>query len=473
MKIMKYYRRGAVLGLTMAEVMLLLIFCMVLIFSLINASLEETQISEIPHEWEELEDIELLKSNVSFMILENSKLQDELDELSRIRQDWELLIDNVGSQAEIITALKEEGGELRSQLKGKESEFNKLHENWQQLEKSMESQVESIAVLKQENGTLQEKIRVFEENVDKKDGEIARLEAENESLLEKLTGFEKKLEAKNDEIATMNKEMESINVKLSNEVENVEASDKKFATLEVEYNEMLAELDKLKRNSKLKDLDASAILDENRSLKSKVRRLETELKIQRRDVKDLNEVVEVLREDTKILNEQLAVGEHDWPPIINLSDETDKHLFEVGKAKVSENFKFELENKIARQVSNRAKEYDATVIEVIGHTDEQRISSNSTNLDAKLVEVIRGSVEPTELKFADNAGLGMARALTVAKILMDNKLLEGLTVLPLSGGQMIIPYDTLTNGQPGDIKERRRIEIRVRRPHRLDEEISK
>jgi len=38
-----------------------------------------------------------------------------------------------------------------------------------------------------------------------------------------------------------------------------------------------------------------------------------------------------------------------------------------------------------------------------------------------------------------------------------------VTVLPMSAAQLVIPGDTLTSGQAGDVKERRRIEIRIRR----------
>ncbi|RWC02459.1 MAG: hypothetical protein EOR03_29995 [Mesorhizobium sp.] len=41
--------------------------------------------------------------------------------------------------------------------------------------------------------------------------------------------------------------------------------------------------------------------------------------------------------------------------------------------------------------------------------------------------------------------------------------LDGFTILPMSGGQLIFPGDRLTDGaQRGDVKARRRIEIRVR-----------
>ena len=67
------------------------------------------------------------------------------------------------------------------------------------------------------------------------------------------------------------------------------------------------------------------------------------------------------------------------------------------------------------------------------------------------------------LEPADNAGLGLARAISVANVLRGNPALSGITVLPLSAAQLILPGDTLTVGQAGNVETRRRIEIRIRR----------
>jgi hypothetical protein len=64
---------------------------------------------------------------------------------------------------------------------------------------------------------------------------------------------------------------------------------------------------------------------------------------------------------------------------------------------------------------------------------------------------------------ADNAGLGLARATAVVRVLGSDERLKGYTLLPLSGGQLIGVDDRLTSGGGGDEPERRRIEIRLRR----------
>jgi len=60
---------------------------------------------------------------------------------------------------------------------------------------------------------------------------------------------------------------------------------------------------------------------------------------------------------------------------------------------------------------------------------------------------------------ADNAGLGLARAIAVAKVLKSVPALQRLPFCHV-GAQLILPDDTLPNGtQAGDVKSRRRIEI--------------
>lgn len=154
---------------------------------------------------------------------------------------------------------------------------------------------------------------------------------------------------------------------------------------------------------------------------------------------------------------------HEWPPIINLS-ETNGYFFRSGSAELSPSFRTALQGKTAEQIADIATRYDVDVIEIIGHTDEQRITGIISNLDGELAGVLAGDTSVKALRPADNAGLGLARAIAVSEVLKRVPALSGLTVLPMSGAQLILPDDTLTNGaQAGDIASRRRIEIRVRK----------
>ncbi|RWC23243.1 MAG: hypothetical protein EOS51_08225 [Mesorhizobium sp.] len=153
---------------------------------------------------------------------------------------------------------------------------------------------------------------------------------------------------------------------------------------------------------------------------------------------------------------------HRWPPIISLS-ELEGYNFKVGSAELSDTFIIKLREK-ASEIADTAKEYGVDIIEVIGHTDEQAMSGSVSNMDKGLKLVLDGKKPIGSLHPADNAGLGLARAISVAELLETMADLTGLTILPMSGGQLILPGDQLTDGaQSGDVKARRRIEIRVRK----------
>jgi len=109
-------------------------------------------------------------------------------------------------------------------------------------------------------------------------------------------------------------------------------------------------------------------------------------------------------------------GRHDWPPIINLS-EADGYYFAAGSADLTPDFGLALRTLVVARLLQIAEEFDVDVIEVFGHTDEQPVSNRVSNLDRNLPAVTLGLSEPGPLQWADNAGLGLARALAVVKVL--------------------------------------------------------
>jgi len=159
-----------------------------------------------------------------------------------------------------------------------------------------------------------------------------------------------------------------------------------------------------------------------------------------------------------------SVQGHKWPPIINLS-EAGGYYFDVGSAELSEEFKAALVDKVAPKILQIALEYpDVDVIEVIGHTDEQIIRRHFSNLDGMLIDALKtGNV--ASLVPADNAGLGISRAVAVVtRLLQDSRLQERFSrILPMSAAQLIQVDETLSQGSAGDVRERRRIEIRLRK----------
>lgn len=155
-------------------------------------------------------------------------------------------------------------------------------------------------------------------------------------------------------------------------------------------------------------------------------------------------------------------GEHNWPPIIILS-EADKYTFASGSADLSTDFKSALSSAVIDRLLQIIKKYDVNVVEVVGHTDEQSLLPRYSNLDKSLAPFVSGATAD-KLIPSDNAGLGFARAVSVVKVLSEDERLKGLSILPLSGAQMIDIGDKIsTANSHAPAEKRRRIEIRVRR----------
>jgi flagellar motor protein MotB len=165
---------------------------------------------------------------------------------------------------------------------------------------------------------------------------------------------------------------------------------------------------------------------------------------------------------------RLNTGEHDWPPIITLS-EAGGYFFATGKAELSADFERALQAKVIPDLLRLAARYGVDVIEVTGHTDEQPIMPRNSNLDQSLLPVLKGNGPISSLVPSDNAGLGLSRAVAVARIFIADPQIQAYRVLPMSGGQLIDVGERVTEGSKGDVKERRRIEIRLRRSQKAIE----
>ena len=153
---------------------------------------------------------------------------------------------------------------------------------------------------------------------------------------------------------------------------------------------------------------------------------------------------------------------HNWPPIINLS-EAGGYYFATGSAELTPSFATELRTLVTDKLLEIAEAYDVDVIEVIGHTDEQPVNRSASNLDRSLASVTTGGSAGV-LQWADNAGLGLARALSVVERLSADPRLKSFRILPLSAAQLINTDGRITHwDNHGDVRERRRIEIRMRK----------
>jgi outer membrane protein OmpA-like peptidoglycan-associated protein len=184
------------------------------------------------------------------------------------------------------------------------------------------------------------------------------------------------------------------------------------------------------------------------------------------------QVTSLIREGLQIQTasaKEGSKGRHDWPPIITLS-EADGHYFDTGIAVLKPDFRKDLSGPIIEQLLAIIRDYpDVNVIEVIGHTDEQPLVRRPSNLDELLMPVLRRKSQVKMLEPADNAGLGLARAVSVSQVLLqDERLSSRFAILPYSGAQLVNVNDSLVlSGIGGDVKERRRIEIRLRKSNRV------
>ena len=152
----------------------------------------------------------------------------------------------------------------------------------------------------------------------------------------------------------------------------------------------------------------------------------------------------------------------EWPPFFSLS-EAGGYYFESGKATLRPDFERKLRSSIIPALKKNIEEYGVDVVEVIGHTDEVPMVGQS-NLDQTLIRASANQLPTEALRSTDNAGLAIARAVAVVKILRANTRLSGVTILPLSGAQMIVPVDKVADGTANTSDQlRRRIEIRLRR----------
>lgn len=161
--------------------------------------------------------------------------------------------------------------------------------------------------------------------------------------------------------------------------------------------------------------------------------------------------------------ENARVGKKgEWPPFFNLS-EAGGYYFDSGKATLRPDFERKLRSQIIPLLRRNIDDYGVNVVEVMGHTDEVPMVGNS-NLDKLLIAASANRVPIEALQSTDNAGLAMARAVAVVRILRADRRLKGVTILPFSGAQMIVPGDLVANGNATQSDQtRRRIEIRLRR----------
>lgn len=373
------YSRGLILGFTMAESMLLLVFCLLLAAgALIMKAQDDVKKAEA----------------------EKSTLQGDLE---KSKNDLTLLTQQLGIVMESANPSAD------------------MSELWKELSLSRQA----VQKMREQKVSLQEAVdnaAMLREIID------AKLTAER---VGELAGFLEFLQQKE---LTLNKLMELAH--LGEELKHLELTVEQAKKLE-------PAIDLIKRTLLvIEDKTSRQVLEELIAAATVAKAMEAEL---------------------ASLKQEPENKPHAWPPIINLS-ETKGYSFKSGSAELDPRFRQVLETTVAMQIAEIAHQYGVDVIEVVGHTDEQGMGKRQSNMDYNLKPVLEGIAPIFTLQPGDNAGLGLARAIAVTQTLKTNPNLAAFTILPMSGAQLTLPNDSLTNGdQLGDIADRRRIEIRVRK----------
>ena len=376
------YRRGVIFGLTMAEILLLLIFCLLLFMATLDEKIEElTKFNETL----ERQNYEYLREN-KILLAQNARYKENIDALG---QDTSVPVEVY----EVVTKMDNEelskfveNSELASSLSPED--FNEVFEKAEQWD-TVTNQPQNPKV-------------------------------------DIITDLAKELKPEQ-----LNKLIENAYVASQTDAEVLDAALAEFNKPKEKPPEpALAPID-----PKIRELAESVSLD---------------------DLK--------LLADGK-MEEKVEAG-NNWPPIISLP-EAENYSFKLGSAQLTESFKGQLSNEIVNQILQTLSEYDADLIEVIGHTDLQPMSmARVTNLDKSALKYFE-TPDKVSLRARDNAGLGYARALSVTKHLLQTPELKDYTILPYSAAQMVTPNHTITTKDDKfDSSQLRRIEIRVRRQNR-------
>jgi flagellar motor protein MotB len=248
-----------------------------------------------------------------------------------------------------------------------------------------------------------------------------------------------------------------------------ESHQQQIAQLETQRDAALGRLRQAEVQLQDKDVAMKVLtLDRDRE-RQRANQLDIGLTDERRRRERAENIFDNANQQIARLIEQREALEHrlnDKPPLITISDATFR-TFEEASAEIRPELSEYLRT-IVPTLYKLGEQYDARVIEVIGHTDEVRIGARrrqSCNLDSELLPTVNGQKSARLLEPCDNVGLGMARAVAVVNVLRALGLGSSFTLLPLSAGQAIDTDGSLAAGAKVIMAEpaRRRIEIRLRR----------
>ena len=248
-----------------------------------------------------------------------------------------------------------------------------------------------------------------------------------------------------EELKNENKELKEIINKLRNHIQELQSK----------INNLKDEIKKL--NIKIKDLE-----DENKKLKDTIEKL-------RNEIQNLKNEINQLRFEIKRLDEELKNNKK--PPLITLSEDEKDFRFETSKAQITDNYKSALTLKTLPELIQNINDYDCNTIEVYGFTDTQAYGNE--NIDDKLHNCMTNECAIDKINIHSNLELGMKRAISIVYYLKQQQekgiIRKDIVIKPYSAGQFIDEKGRISTDKKSDNKKRRRIEIRLSRDKRVNE----
>ncbi len=473
----------------MAEILLMLLFCLLaaLIFVTRDKADIENQLAQKTAE------VETLQSQVASL---DTRLTAYIQRVVLLEREAAALENQTASLPPEAAQIKT----LRSEVAGLQSEVQAYAQQVERLEReaaSSAAQVESLTRESVETETLQSQVASLQSEVQAYAQQVKRLEREA-AALENQTAS---LTPEAAQIKTLRSEVTSLQSDVQAYAQQVERLEREAASSAAQVESLVSEAASyheadpqlLAALANMKMVDPVAyeqifyVATETQDAKTgsivvprdqweKLTTIEQAYS----NVVVANFIQEFNESQWNDLEEAIAIisdggwegraQEHDWPPIVHLR-ETDDYRFQRGSALLDENFKTKLETVVLALVKDIVNEYGTNVIEVVGHTDEEPVGrTRSSNLDQAAISALQTDDNAPVLTAADNAGLGLARAIAVTRalrsLLADDPQFKDVTVLPYSGGQIINLDETISEGVTGPVladPNRRRIEIRLRR----------
>ncbi len=384
--------------------------------------------------------LDQLESDLIFKSERIIQLEDELETNAiQITQ----LKDNSNTKSERIAQLMDELETISEQNTQLNNELETAKKQNIQLEAELDTIRMQKAQLGVESTVKSERIAELEDNLTLNKEEIFELKQESSNKFEEISRLRAELVNKSQKITELLGETDKESLRIA-----------QLQRVLTTKNEQIVQVEK---ELTTKDNQIMEMEDVSSKKSDQIALLHIENRIQMNEISNLQEQ---LAELEKLLNVPVEVS--DWPPYINLN-EVSKFSFEIGKATLSPDFVKFLVDVVADQIKLFAEEDDVKIVEVVGHTDDLPIIRGATSFDNDIIDALAGSYPIEKLLPTDNAGLGIARAVSVINVLKQIDGLSDFTFIPLSGGQLIIPDDKVVESNlTGDSKVRRRIEIRIR-----------